>query len=129
MQKTLIATVFVFLFYLSDATAQQRRHGRDGQQARTQQDSTRGPGGRFRQMEPVTAAELPATVAPFVKQTYPNADMKRIAKSKEGRFYVVLAETDKPRRLLIVDSKGEIVENREMPIRNGRGAGRRPNRS
>ncbi len=129
MQKTLIATAFLFVFSLSASMAQDRPAKGGGRRAGAQQDSARGPMAQFRDMEQVAEKDLPASLGPYIKQTYPNATVRRMGKTKEGKFVVVLTETDKPRRVLVADSKGEILQNREMPARNGQGGGRRqPNK-
>ncbi len=121
MKKTLIALAVASLFYVSDAMAQTAT--KTGKRARMQQDSTNQRGGRgganFREMEQLTAKDLPASTTSFIKSKYPNAEMKRIAKSKDDKFYVMLTETDKPRHMLIADSKGTIIKDREMPARKG----------
>ena len=121
MKKTLIALAVASLFYVSDAMAQTATT--TGKRARMQQDSThrRGDraGNRFREMEKLTAKDLPASTTSFIKSKYPNAEMKRIARSKDNQYFVVLTETDKPRHMLIADSKGNIIKDREMPARKG----------
>lgn len=125
MQKTLIATAFLSLFFLTTTMAQDRKGGGGGRRVGMQQDSARGPMAQFRDMEQVAEKDLPASLSPYIKQTYPNATVRRMGKTKAGKFVVVLTETDKPRRVLVADSKGEILQNREMPARNGQGGGRR----
>ncbi len=127
MKKTLIAIAVASLFYVSDAMAQTAPA--TGKRARMQQDSTHRGGDRgghnFREMEKLTAKDLPASTTSFIKSKYPNAEMKRIAKSKDNQYFVVLTETDKPRHMLIADSKGTILKDREMPARKGGRGGKK----
>lgn len=121
MKKTLIAIAVASLFYVSDAMAQTAPA--TGKRTRMAQDSTHRRGDRaghnFREMEKLTAKDLPASTTSFIKSKYPNAEMKRIAKSKDNQYFVVLTETDKPRHMLIADSKGNILKDREMPAHKG----------
>lgn len=121
MQKTLIATALLFALFVTNANAQNRRGNRAGS------DTTTGQaGGRFRQMEPVTQADLPTSVLPYIKATYPAAEVRRVAKDKEGKFYVMLVDASKARKLLVTSSTGDILQTRDMPAnmgRRGRGQG------
>jgi hypothetical protein len=127
MKKTLIAIAVASFFYVSDSIAQTAPA--TGKRARMQQDSTHRRGDRgghnFREMEKLTAKDLPASTTSFIKSKYPNAEMKRIAKSKDDKYFVVLTETDKPRHMLIADSKGNILKDREMPARKGGRGGKK----
>ena len=112
MKKTIIAIAFISLFYVSDSMAQGRRGG--NKNARMTQDSSQAAGSRRGQMERVAEKDLPAATLSAIKKAYPNAEMKRIAKNEKGDFSVVLTETDKPRRVLVLSSTGEILKDREM---------------
>ena len=118
MKRTIIAIAFVSLFYVSDALAQGRRGGHKNN--RMTQDSSQTTGSRRGQMERVAEKDLPAAALSAIKNAYPNAEMKRIAKNEKGNFNVVLTETDKPRRVVVLSSTGEILKDREMPAREGK---------
>ncbi len=89
MKKTLIALAVASLFYVSDVMAQTAPAA--GKRAKMAQDSTHRRGQRggqnFREMEQLTTNDLPASTTSFIKSKYPNAEMKRIAKSKDNKFY------------------------------------------
>ncbi|CCH00331.1 hypothetical protein FAES_2322 [Fibrella aestuarina BUZ 2] len=120
MQKTLIATALLFALFVTNANAQNRRGNR------AQTDTTAQAGPRFRQMEQVAQTDLPTSVLPYIKATYPNAEVRRVAKDKEGKFYVVLVDANKARKVLVTSSTGDILQTRDMPAnmgRRGRGQG------
>ncbi|MEZ0607820.1 hypothetical protein ACAW74_04845 [Fibrella sp. WM1] len=124
MQKTLIATALLFVLFLTNATAQNRRANRANRD--TTGNATGQAGPRFRQMEQVAQTDLPTSVLPYIKATYPNTEVRRVAKDKDGKFYVVLVDANKARKLLVTSSTGDILQTRDMPAnmgRRGRGQG------
>jgi|GEM_PF-4698325 len=125
MKKTIIAAAIVSMFYVSDSMAQGRRGGQQNRMpADSSQTTMRGRGNR----ELLAEKDLPANAVSAIKSQYPDAQMKRIMKNKKGNYNVVLTQTDKPRRMLEVDSKGSIVNAREMPARGGHGGRGRKNK-
>ena len=117
MKKTLIAAAIITLFYVSDSMAQGRRSQRNRMSSDSSQTMMQGRGNR----EILAEKDLPTAAVSTIKSQYPDAQMKRIVKNKKGNFNVVLIQTDKPRRVLEVDSQGGIVNDREMPARDGQG--------
>ncbi|WP_128548328.1 hypothetical protein [Larkinella soli] len=79
---------------------------------------------RFRDMTPIEAKDLPAEASAYLKKEYASAEVRRMAKDAEGKFFVVLASGD-TRRVLTFDAKGALVNNREMMGRGPRGGGQR----
>ena len=114
MKKTIIAIAFISLFYVSDSMAQGRRGS--GQRTRMPQDTTQ----MLARGERLTAADLPAAVVSSIKKAYPDAQMKRISKNKQGNFNVVLTQTDQPRHLLVLSNAGEMMKDRKMPAKEDR---------
>ena len=123
MRKIIIAAAFVTLFYASDSLAQGRRGQRNGAPA----DSSQTMRGRDNR-ELLAEKDLPANGVSAIKAAYPGAEMKRIVKNKEGNFNVVVAQTDKPRRMLELDAQGSIVNDRELPARDGKRGGGQQNK-
>lgn len=123
MKKTLIAAAIISLLYTADAMAQGRRGQRNATPTDSSQTTMRGRADR----ELLAEKDLPANGVSAIKKAYPDAEMKRIVKNKKGNFNVVLAQTDKPRRVLELDAQGSIVNDREMPARDGKRGGGRKN--
>ncbi len=125
MKKTIIAAAIVSLLYVSDSMAQNRRGGQQNRMSADSSQTTRqGRGNR----ELLAEKDLPANGVSAIKSQYPDAQMKRIVKNKKGNFNVVVAQADKPRRMLEVDNQGSIVNDREMPARDGKGGNGRKNK-
>ncbi|GAA4451242.1 hypothetical protein GCM10023189_13010 [Nibrella saemangeumensis] len=93
------------------------------QQTQAPQTEQRGGGqqGRFRDMTPVEASALPATVTNYVKEKYPKAEIRRAMQDTEQNYHVMIA-ADTTRRRLVFDAKGTFKEEMAMrPMGQGRG--------
>jgi hypothetical protein len=78
-----------------------------------------GGGGRFRDMTPVEASALPAPITNYVKEKYPQVNVRRTFKDKEENYHVMVVAADSTRKRLVFDAKGAFKEEQAMPARGG----------